>query len=345
MLKQKQQYEILSLERGDAVEIRSREEILQTLDENGEIDGLPFMPEMLKFCGQQLTVYRRAEKTCDTIDNLGAMRMNDAVHFTGLRCDGSSHDGCQAECMLFWKEAWLKKMTGPANRMSRSTPLCTEEQLHQVTRSRSSTSPGTPVYSCQATELKRATTPLPWWDLRQYIRDIRNGCTTPLGVLKAGIFSLYRELVNLGVGYKYLIGAYDWLQDRIGGQRFPFRHGKLTGKTPTGELNLQVGDYVRVRTHDQILETLNKNNKNRGLWFDAEMVQHCEKIFRVEKRVNKIINEKTGEMMEFGNPCIVLENVYCYGRFTKLRLFCPRHILSYWREIWLDRVSEDEIDS
>ena len=30
-----------------------------------------------------------------------------------LRCDGSAHDGCQAECRVFWKEAWLKRVGGP----------------------------------------------------------------------------------------------------------------------------------------------------------------------------------------------------------------------------------------
>ena len=33
---------------GEVVEVRSPEEILATLDENGELDGLPFMPEMLR---------------------------------------------------------------------------------------------------------------------------------------------------------------------------------------------------------------------------------------------------------------------------------------------------------
>ena len=35
--------------------------------ENGELDGLPFMPEMLAFCGQSLRVAKRADKTCDSI--------------------------------------------------------------------------------------------------------------------------------------------------------------------------------------------------------------------------------------------------------------------------------------
>jgi hypothetical protein len=46
------------------VVVRSREEILATLDADGTLDGLPFMPEMLSWCGREHQVERRAEKTC-----------------------------------------------------------------------------------------------------------------------------------------------------------------------------------------------------------------------------------------------------------------------------------------
>ena len=52
---------------GDWVEVRSKEEILETLDKNGRLDGLPFMPQMFKYCGQRFQVYKRTHKTCDTV--------------------------------------------------------------------------------------------------------------------------------------------------------------------------------------------------------------------------------------------------------------------------------------
>ena len=58
---------VLALKVGDLVEVRSAEEIRATLDENGELDGLPFMPEMLAFCGRRLTVHKVAHKLCDYI--------------------------------------------------------------------------------------------------------------------------------------------------------------------------------------------------------------------------------------------------------------------------------------
>ena len=61
----------LGLKVGDLVEVRSAEEIRATLDENGELDGLPFMPEMLAFCGRRLTVHKVAHKSCDYIGQTG----------------------------------------------------------------------------------------------------------------------------------------------------------------------------------------------------------------------------------------------------------------------------------
>jgi hypothetical protein len=63
---------------GDLVEVRSAQEILATLDQNGELENLPFMPEMLQFCGQRLTVHKVAHKLCDTISASGMRRMENA---------------------------------------------------------------------------------------------------------------------------------------------------------------------------------------------------------------------------------------------------------------------------
>src|SRR5690349_9789766 len=99
----------LNLKAGDWVEVRSREEILATLDENGCLENLPFMPEMFAFCGRRLRVYKRAHKTCDTVNDYKGRRMKDAVHLDGVRCDGQGHGGCEASCLIYWKTAWLRK--------------------------------------------------------------------------------------------------------------------------------------------------------------------------------------------------------------------------------------------
>src|SRR5262245_37397665 len=104
----------LDLRRGDSVEVRSAEEILATLDERGALDGMPFMPEMLAFCGKRFTVRSRADSTCDTVSASGMRKMERTVHLNMLRCDGAAHGGCQAGCLLFWKEAWLRRVPASA---------------------------------------------------------------------------------------------------------------------------------------------------------------------------------------------------------------------------------------
>jgi len=52
------------LYRGDLVEVKAPDEILQTLDAHGAVDHLPFMPEMAQFCGQRFRVSRRAFPVC-----------------------------------------------------------------------------------------------------------------------------------------------------------------------------------------------------------------------------------------------------------------------------------------
>ena len=75
---------------GDWVEVRTKEEILQTLDGNGRLDELPFMPSMFQFCGRRFRVFKRAHKTCDTVNDYKGRRMNNTVHLDGVRCDGKA---------------------------------------------------------------------------------------------------------------------------------------------------------------------------------------------------------------------------------------------------------------
>lgn len=103
----------LQLRSGELVEVRSKEEILGSLDRKGQLEGLPFMPQMFQFCGQKFRVFKRAHKTCDTVNDYTGRRMNNAVHLEGIRCDGQAYGGCEAGCLIFWKEAWLKRANDP----------------------------------------------------------------------------------------------------------------------------------------------------------------------------------------------------------------------------------------
>src|ERR1700736_1214529 len=105
----------LSLRPGDFVEVKSPGEILQTLDADGTLDKLPFMPEMMDFCGKRFQVSQRVVKTCYYGTSTGMRKFpgEDVVLLEGLRCSGTAHDGCQKACTIFWREAWLRRVEGP----------------------------------------------------------------------------------------------------------------------------------------------------------------------------------------------------------------------------------------
>lgn len=332
------------------VEVRSKDEILRTLDKTGQLDGMPFMPQMFQYCGRRLRVAKRAHKTCDTINDFKGRRLEDAVHLEEVRCDGEAYGGCQAGCLVFWKTAWLKRPSDSnGERPPASLPEvdraggCTEAGVLAGTQ-RPSRGNG-PVYVCQATQVLAATKLLPWWDLRQYVEDYASGNIGLGKLLRGFIYMGYRGLINLGIG----LGAplrwlYDAFQKLWGGVPYPRKPGTIPKgtTTPTVDLHLQPGDLVRVKNHQAILDTIDESNRNRGLYFDAEMVPYCGEIHRVLKRVTRIVDEKTGEIREFKTPCIILEGAVCQSRYSECRLFCPRSIYAYWREIWVEKVPESE---
>jgi hypothetical protein len=337
---------------GDWIEVRSKEEILQTLDKHGQLEALPFMPQMFQYCGKRFKVYKRAHKTCDTVDKTGGRRMSQAIHLD-LRCDGKAHGGCQAGCLLFWKEVWLKPGTDPTH-AGRLNPVadvvgspsqeaqCTEQLVWAGTIGPGRADSHDPVFVCQATTIPKSTTLLHWWDLRQYVEDLTSGNVGWGKLLRGVLYASYYNFSRLGIGVgKPMRWFYDSFQVFWGGVPYPRKCGSipLGQKTPYTELNLQIGELVRVKSYQAILATLDTDNKNRGLYFDAEAVPYCGGTYRVARRITQIIDEKTGRMLRFRTPSIVLDRVFCQSRYSDCRMFCPRSIESWWRETWLERVA------
>jgi hypothetical protein len=351
---------------GDWVEVKSKDEILGTLDSAGRLEGLPFMPEMFGFCGKKFKVYKRAHKTCDYTSPhpYHVRRVKRTVHLE-TRCDGKGHDGCQAGCLILWKEAWLKISTeagAEANAARNIVPLavlqsqtgssspvqaqCSESDVWSRTQL---VEGGEKKYVCQATETPRASTPLSSWDVRQYWEDYWSGNVGLRRIVAGGIYSAYFHLSQTGVGLgrplRWLYNKFHWAW---GGPRFPRTPGTLPkgGATPTVSLNLQPGEMVRVKSHEEILKTVDSGNKNRGMYWDAELVPYCGGTYRVLKRVTRLIDERTGKMLDMKTPCIILDSVVCQARYSQNRMFCPKAMYPYWREIWLERadsaLSENE---
>jgi len=106
-------------------------------------------------------------------------------------------------------------------------------------------------------------------------------------------------------------------------------------------LGLQPGELVEVRPIDEILATLNRNRRCKGLLWMTGMRKFCGKRYRVYRRVARIMLETNGEVRTLKGT-VLLEGVRCDGRAFG---GCDRSCFHFWREAWLKRVpiGQDEL--
>ncbi len=123
----------------------------------------------------------------------------------------------------------------------------------------------------------------------------------------------------------------------------PFRPSEVGGSSyvATEPQRFAPGDLVQIRSKSEIGQTLNANGRNRGLWFDREMVPYCGRPARVKAKVERFIDEATGRLVELKTDCYILDGVVCQSSRSDGRWFCPRAIYPWWRECWLSRLDED----
>jgi hypothetical protein len=334
----------MSLHTQDWVEVRSKAEILRTLDSGGRLDNMPFMPEMFAYCGKKFRIHKSAHKSCDTINPLSSRSIANAVLLEGVRCSGAAHGGCQAACSIFWKEAWLKPVGSPEVSLPAMGPGCSEDDVIGATR-RDDGDQGKPRYACQTTDFPAFSSKLRTRDVRQFLTDVRSG-NASIGDLVRNALYFLCDFIFKPAGNGKKGAPFRWLYDRVqklfGGVPYPRRHGLMESDAdaPVVALNLQPGEFVRVRPYKEILKTIDGSNMNRGLYFDAELVPYCGGVFRVRGRVENFLDEKTGFMRRMRTPAVILEHVWCRGHFSNRRLLCPRAIYAWWREAWLERAPE-----
>jgi hypothetical protein len=324
---------------GDRVQVKPASEILATLDENGCLDGQPFMPEMLDMIGKPFRVSARAERVCDTISpEVGTRLLKDTVLLDDVvRCHGEAHGGCQARCLIYWKEGWLRPADGVARTADpESDPGL--EALRQLvgrnTTTRSIDTPGQTVFRCQATELQRAGDPIPVRSLRSLFDQLSNGVK---------LITFVRVLARLGVrqvGIRLgLVPLGPFKASMLG------RLSTVPGSDNAGSRVFAPGDVVRVRSKEEIARTLDTAGKNRGLWFDREMLRLCGQTTTVTGTVERFVDEGSGRLVELKSDCYILEDSVCLGEEMAVKCLCPRRILPWWRGCWLDSVDGEVVRS
>lgn len=294
--------------RGDRVRVRSAFGILRTLDGDGACEGVLFMPEMAAMVGREATVHRRAERTC--VEGYGFRRMKNAVFLEDRRCEGTAHDGCQRDCLVFWHESWLQPFDEPLDAVGADI----EAEALAVLRALKVRDGDR--YDCQSTRLARTTEPLSQMHLPALLRAVAERDMSVLGLADiAARAAINRARAMLGLPQ---LGT-------ILGE---------AGKKSRGDLGLKAGDWVRIRDAEAIRTTLGPNGRNLGLSFEPEMALLVGEVRQVERVVERMIHEETGQMVKLQRT-VQLKDTYCRGLCAKL---CPRANPLFWREAWLERV-------
>ena len=296
--------------RGSFATVRGLDEILATLDADRKLEGVPFMPEMMPFCGRTFRVHRRAERTC--VEGVGNRSMERTVLLDGVRCDASQHDGCQRRCLFFWKDAWLVPATSGevGKNGTNGLPILDIPNLPTTKGDR---------YFCQSTELAGATYELNSRNISCYFHDLMHGETT---------IGRVAYIVWMGIGNRLL--------RLVTSRRYFERPAGEQKRTTSVELDLKPGELVEVKSLDEIKATLDATGKNRGMCFEPEMGLHCGKRYRVLEPIRKMISEETGKMIPL-NHTVLLVGLTCEGICV---WNCPRANYFFWRECWLKRVEE-----
>jgi len=190
-------------------------------------------------------------------------------------------------------------------------------------RARLKTSTGPKTYFCQASEILNSTVELSRWErFGKCVSEVRSGNCGVLEMTQRIAIWLFWK------ARRVLFGAYA-------------RGNKKS--TPVESLNLRSGEWIEIKPLASISGTLDEDGYNRGLFFTPAMGRACGEKYRVDRKLEKIIVDGTGEMRELRNTAF-LEGSMC-GCSCVAFGGCPRGEYAYWREIWLRRMSvgiEDE---
>lgn len=100
-------------------------------------------------------------------------------------------------------------------------------------------------------------------------------------------------------------------------------------------LNLEVGEWVRVKSREEIDATLDSEHKFRGLRFTPEMYDFCNQPLMVMRKVEQIRVEHHG--LRHIRNTVILDGAICQGGSQGGSLGCDRACYHFWREVWLER--------
>lgn len=99
---------------------------------------------------------------------------------------------------------------------------------------------------------------------------------------------------------------------------------------------LKEGDFVRVRSKEEIKSTLDHLGKLKGCSFmENEMAPYCGTVHRVHKSMERFVDERELKVKKC-RGLVLLEGVMCQGTTSFGR--CDRSCFMFWREEWLEKI-------
>jgi len=105
--------EVLGLQPGEWVEVKSEAEIQATLDARKKCRGLLFTDEMRPCFGRRYRVLKRVDRIY-LEESKHSRRLKNTVILEAANCLGTDFQ-CDRYCYLFWREAWLRRVNaGPS---------------------------------------------------------------------------------------------------------------------------------------------------------------------------------------------------------------------------------------
>jgi hypothetical protein len=112
--------------------------------------------------------------------------------------------------------------------------------------------------------------------------------------------------------------------------------GRTPGPSPE-QPDIKSGQWIEVRTIEEIAATLDDGEKLGGCLFIDEMGEYCGRRYRVLKEVESFYDETKNRMCRAKNM-FLLEGVRCSGRQRLYTVDCDRSCFFFWHRDWLQGI-------
>jgi hypothetical protein len=100
-----------SIQPGDIVRVRLKDEIQLTLNKQRKTKGCTFQAGMYNYCGKEYRVFKKVENFFDETKQK-MCKCSSIYLLEGAYCNGTTAylHPCGRSCFYFWQSAWLEKV-------------------------------------------------------------------------------------------------------------------------------------------------------------------------------------------------------------------------------------------